>query len=228
VLTQVTYQLKILTTAVFSVVILQRSLSLTKWASLVLLTVAVALVQVSNVKHSSEEEEPSQGSLPTAVAGLLAVGCASITSGLAGVYTEKILKGTDTSMWIRNVQLALFSLAIGMGGVFVSDRHAVLENGFFQGYSSVVLLVICLQALGGIIVAAVMKYADNILKGFAAALSIVLSSVISYFILNDFNPSMSFLLGVIFLLVSTALYNYPQTQHSPLLPLHVSKPPKAI
>ena len=46
------------------------------------------------------------------------------------------------------------------------------------------------KALGGIIVAAVMKYADNILKGFAAALSIVLSSVISYFILNDFNPSM--------------------------------------
>ena len=40
---------------------------------------------------------------------------------------------------------ALFSLAIGMGGVFVSDRDAVLKNGFFQGYSSVVLLVICLQ-----------------------------------------------------------------------------------
>ena len=39
------------------------------------------------------------------MAGLLAVGCASITSGVAGVYTEKILKGTDTSMWIRNVQL---------------------------------------------------------------------------------------------------------------------------
>ena len=62
--------------------------------------------QVSNVIHSGEgEEKPSQGSLSTAVAGLLAVGCASITSGVAGVYTEKILKGTDTSMWIRNVQL---------------------------------------------------------------------------------------------------------------------------
>ena len=48
-LTQVTYQLKILTTAVFSVIILQRSLSLTKWVSLILLTVAVALVQVCKV-----------------------------------------------------------------------------------------------------------------------------------------------------------------------------------
>ena len=38
-------------------------------------------------------------------------------------------------------------------------------------------------------VAAVMKYADNILKGFAAALSIVLSSIISYFYLRDFYPT---------------------------------------
>ena len=34
-----------------------------------------------------------------------------------------------------------------------------------------------------------MKYADNILKGFAAALSIVLSSIISYFFLSDFYPT---------------------------------------
>ena len=36
---------------------------------------------------------------------------------------------------------------------------------------------------------AVMKYADNILKGFAASFSIVLSSVVSYFVLKDFNPT---------------------------------------
>ena len=39
------------------------------------------------------------------VTGLLVVVCASVTSGVAGVYTEKILKGSDTSMWLRNIQL---------------------------------------------------------------------------------------------------------------------------
>ena len=38
--------------------------------------------------------------------------------------------------------------------------------------------------------ATVMKYADNILKGFATAVSIVISSVLSYFFLGDFEPTM--------------------------------------
>ena len=43
---QVTYQLKILTTALFSVILLRKSLSSLKWFSLVVLMIAVALVQV--------------------------------------------------------------------------------------------------------------------------------------------------------------------------------------
>ena len=41
-----TYQLKILTTALFSVLMLKKSLSRVQWGSLVILMVAVALVQV--------------------------------------------------------------------------------------------------------------------------------------------------------------------------------------
>ena len=36
----------------------------------------------------------------------------------------------------------------------------------------------------------VIKYADNILKGFATAISIVISSLLSYFVLQDFYPNM--------------------------------------
>lgn len=43
---QVTYQLKILTTALFSVMMLGRSLSLRKWLSLLLLMVGIAIVQI--------------------------------------------------------------------------------------------------------------------------------------------------------------------------------------
>lgn len=43
--------------------------------------------------------------------------------------------------------------------------------------------------MGGLIVAAVIKYADNILKSFATSGSIMLSTFISYFWLQDFNPT---------------------------------------
>lgn len=44
---QVTYQLKILTTALFSVLMLRKSLSRVQWVSLLLLFAGVAVVQVS-------------------------------------------------------------------------------------------------------------------------------------------------------------------------------------
>lgn len=49
---QVTYQLKILTTAFFAVIILHRKLALLKWVSLILLTCGVALVQVNFLKFN--------------------------------------------------------------------------------------------------------------------------------------------------------------------------------
>lgn len=51
------------------------------------------------------------------------------------------------------------------------------------------LCLLFLQALGGLVIAAVIKYADNILKGFATSLSIILSTLISYFWLQDFDPT---------------------------------------
>lgn len=44
---KVTYQLKILTTAFFTVVMLKRELNVYKWVALVMLTLGVVLVQVS-------------------------------------------------------------------------------------------------------------------------------------------------------------------------------------
>lgn len=54
---------------------------------------------------------------------------------------------------------------------------------------SVSMCLLFLQALGGLVIAAVIKYADNILKGFATSLSIILSTLISYFWLQDFDPT---------------------------------------
>uniref|UniRef100_A0A8C0H6Q5 Solute carrier family 35 member A2 n=1 Tax=Chelonoidis abingdonii TaxID=106734 RepID=A0A8C0H6Q5_CHEAB len=177
---QVTYQLKILTTAVFSVLMLRKSLSRLQWVSLLLLFTGVAVVQV-------EQGQVGGGSSPGAAqqsyaVGLVAVVVSCLSSGLAGVYFEKILKGSSASVWLRNVQLGIFGTLLGLLGMWWAEGAAVAAQGFFHGYSPLVWGVILNQAFGGLLVAVVVKYADNILKGFATSLSIVASTVASMYL----------------------------------------------
>ncbi|KAG1969154.1 UDP-N-acetylglucosamine transporter [Pimephales promelas] len=184
---QVTYQLKILTTALFSVSMLGKRLGIYQWISLLILMAGIALVQwpteITSIAQQKDLTASSQ------LMGLLAVLVACFSSGFAGVYFEKILKETKQSVWVRNIQLGLFGLIFGLVGVFVYDGERVRENGLFQGYNNVTWTVVALQALGGLVIAAVIKFADNILKGFATSISIILSTLISYFLLEDFDPT---------------------------------------
>ncbi len=79
---QVTYQLKILTTALFSVLLLKRVLSRQKWIALLILTLGIALVQLP-VPGSKSAPAAATGS---PFLGLVAVMAACGISGLAGVW----------------------------------------------------------------------------------------------------------------------------------------------
>lgn len=203
---QVGYQAKILTTAVFSVIMLGKSISKTQWLSLILLTIGVSLAQLSAQK-SDENSNLKENS----TYGFVAVILAACTSGFSGVYFERILKSTNnTSLWIRNVQMGFPSIIIALLAVFLNthDRNQVYQMGFFYGYNYITMIVIFLQAIGGLVVAVVVKYADNILKGFAASFSLVTSCFISYYYL-DFQPTYLFFIGAIFVNVSVYLYGLP-------------------
>merc|ERR1719440_1543460 len=77
----VTYQLKILSTALLSVLMLQRKLSLQQWLALCVLVGGVALVQVSATDLRSSGSQRQTGS--KRILGLTAVLSACLLSGLA-------------------------------------------------------------------------------------------------------------------------------------------------
>ena len=112
------------------------------------------------------------------------------------------------SIWLRSIQLGLVSLLLGLGSVAVLDGEAVLRDGFFQGYTWLTGFVVLQVSLGGMLVALVMKYADNVVKGFATSLSIVLSSLVSWFIPSfHFAPTAMFTLGSTLVITATVLYS---------------------
>ena len=213
---QVLYQLKILTTAIFSVVLLRRHLHLVQWLSLLLLLGGVTLVQVSNLEATGSGDNAMMAVVETRTAGttkgLAAVISACCSSGFAGVYFEQVLKSSKISLWVRNIELALIGIVAGLGGLWYSDAQAILAQGFFYGYTSTVWCVIGLQALGGIVVALVVKYTDSVLKGFSTAISIVASCLVSHlFLEEDVQISPRFILGIVLVMFATIMYslNYP-------------------
>jgi len=200
---QVTYQLKILTTAVFSVVLLNRKLELGQWFALLLLMGGVALVQHPGTAPNPTAELNTRDQ----TTGLLAVLIACFLSGFSGVYYEKLIKSSSQpSLIVRNLQLGLFSLFFSLVGMIWTDWAAICASGIFMGYTRLVLLVIVLQAVGGLVVAATIKYADNILKGFATSVSILVSTAGSWMWFNDLDLGTHFVFGASLVIGATVMF----------------------
>lgn len=206
--------MKILTTAAFSVVLLRKKLSPVKWLALLFLAIGVGIVQIQSGshKHSSTSTQDMN-----AFKGFMAVVAACFTSGLAGVYFEMVLKNTPGDLWVRNVQLSLFSLLPAIVPIIFSSSHNAnsatsgwFTTHFFDNFGVWAWATVLTQVLGGLLTALVIKYADNILKGFATSLSIVISFLASVALFH-FQMTISFILGSLVVLVATWLYNQPES-----------------
>lgn len=239
---QVTYQMKILTTAFFSVVMLGKKLTTAKWLSLLLLALGVGIVQIQSgkaghepaptqivqavndivaegaaaVHHNALRSEIPQAAVEIAhkmspLTGFSAVSAACMTSGLAGVYFEMVLKNSKADLWTRNVQLSLFSLVPAVLPILFGGSSGILEP--FRNFSLWAWGTVLTQVLGGLITAVVIKYSDNILKGFATSLSIVISFLASVG-LFAYPITPAFVLGSIVVLTATWMYNQPPSASS--------------
>lgn len=209
---QVTYQLKILTTAIFSVIMLRKTLTQRQWIALVILFVGISIVQLQPENSNKQTQDTTNKQRP--LLGLFAVIVSCLMSGFAGVYFEKILKGTKQSIWLRNVQLGALGTVIGFITMELKEGEKVRDMGFFFGYDWLVWVVICLQSLGGLLVAVVVKYADNILKGFATSAAIIVSCCASILFFS-FHLSLHFIVGAG--LVMTSVYMYGKYSAPPNL-----------
>ena len=84
------------------------------------------------------------------VLGLGAAICAVLTSGLAGVLCEYLLKAGSrhVTMSIRNIQLGVPSCLLGLVAFHFQENEKLLSGGFFQGFTSWTWTVIVRHSLG--------------------------------------------------------------------------------
>lgn len=227
---QVTYQGKLVTTAIVSVIMLNRKYSFQQWVCLVTLSIGVAVVVLDQKSDDPSKEETKSGQ--SLFVGLVAVTIACLSSALAGVYFEKVIKSAGggkqkpVSVWMRNIQLAFFTIISALlQGTQVTDPNASLH--YLHGFTFWPWVLVCLQAGGGLLVAAVIKYADNVLKGLATGVSVCFATAVS-FVLFQTPITGQFLAGAFVILVSVYFFSNPIKKDSEKLSPTATSPGKTL
>ncbi|VDP42779.1 unnamed protein product [Heligmosomoides polygyrus] len=199
--------MKIFTTAMFMYFFLGKKLSCHQWIALVVLV-------IGNISHCSGVVDVQLMYAPGNSAGAIEqkplLGFASVvvmcfTSAFAGVYLEKVLKESNTSVWMQNIRLALIGLPMSVASMWFYDGEHIQKDGFFRGWDVMVVCLTVINSVGGLLISIVIKYADNILKAYAQSIAII-GAAIGSWMLFDFVPGFFFSLGAMFVMVSIIMY----------------------
>ncbi|KAJ3223648.1 hypothetical protein HDU78_011239 [Chytriomyces hyalinus] len=201
---QVSYQMKILTTAVFSVLMLKKDshASQVAVAGFTYFRNCARADSIGFLKKGLRNHGFAKYYWPDSRCNI-----ACVLSGVAGVCFEGI-EGIAMGLKYPIESDSGVSRRYSQLDVYFMDGAAIADNGFFEGYTAWTFGAISCQAIGGLIVALVVKYADNILKGFATSISIILSAIASVF-LFEFHISAIFCVGSTIALYATHLYGLP-------------------
>lgn len=195
-------QLKTLASAGFMVALLGRRLKPLQWIALVVLTAGISAVQLASVPPARPENY-ANGSRTLYFLGVTAVIMASLTSGFAGVYLEKIFKtgmsreavddvepGTQKSssashhliddLAAANLRLGFFSIPFAVTSSLATSCGPGASGCWTAAikWPALAWFSVLNSAAGGIFVALTIKYLDNIIKSFAMTSSIVLAGLL--------------------------------------------------
>merc|ERR1719230_1060528 len=101
--------------------------------------------------------------------------------------------------------MALASLLCIGAFAIVCDFRDIVERGLWYGFDGRACVAVASSALGGLIVSAVLKYADSVLKGYATSASVILTGLLSAALFGT-AIDLHFMLAVVNVTCSIALY----------------------
>ncbi|KAL3786952.1 hypothetical protein ACHAW5_009326 [Stephanodiscus triporus] len=196
--------LKTLTTAFFSTLMLGNRYSWTQWRALILLVVGVVLFVLPTLKDSGTENDRVALSKSDLVLGVAAEMIVITLSGYASIFFEKAIKHDPFDIWERNIQLGFYSILTYI--TLISFEH----NVHFSNWTPVAFALSFLGAAGGLLVALSIMYGDSVLKTLAISGSIIYASVVDHICLGGpMNQQMG--LSAIVVVIAVLNYNFDAT-----------------
>ncbi|CAH0476633.1 unnamed protein product [Peronospora belbahrii] len=206
----VLWNLKILLTAVLFHYVLKQKLSELHKLAIVLLVLGV-LTSQSDRFHSNAVIDGSHHMLlgiMLALLGLTLSSCASVCAEWA------LKRQSDCSFLWQSVQMYGFGVLFNGLGLLLIDGKLLLSDGFFYGYSGWTMIVVVVNSIGGIFMACILKYLDNIACVYSHSIAMMFTTFLSM-LFFAFSPSFEFGCGLGVLIISMYLYHHPLAQVLP-------------
>lgn len=171
----------ILVTALLFGVFLKRAVSTNQWKWLICLMLGCAVTQFPEFAKQQGGGEPS-----VTLFGLILVGFYVLLSSSAGVYNEKLLKGSQDSIHMSNALLYGYGMALNLVVLLWTSGG----QDMFRGWNHWSTFAICtIQSCGGLLIAQVYKHFDNMAKIIAFTLSnLAVYALQVVFLGMDFSP----------------------------------------
>ncbi|XP_026862994.2 probable UDP-sugar transporter protein SLC35A4 [Electrophorus electricus] len=198
---QVLSNLKIASTALLYTSCLGRRLRPTQWLALGFLMGAGVCHSYSSLDPEDQDGE-GEREVHITTWGLLMVLAYCIVSGLAAVYTERVLKTQHLPLSLQNSFLYTFGVGINLASNVYSSSG---ERAFLEGYSAAVWVIVAGQAANGLLMSVVMKHGSGITRLFVISSAMLVNSVLSWGLLG-LRLTPFFLLPVLMIGVAVHLY----------------------
>ena len=225
---QILSALKTVATGILFRVILKRELDAVQRAAIILLACGAATsqfpicqgcgsqlfdpsnaTQVAAAAAAAEEAaKPNSWSGSDAIIGVAVSLLACFNSAFAGVYSELLLKkdGSLHSIHLQNMLLYAWGILFNGIALLVKDRERVIARGLFDGYSFAVWLLVTNNALNGLAISAILKFANNIVRVFAHTMAMMLTMILEVLLVSaPLSPQLCVSITVVS--CSTFLYN---------------------
>lgn len=215
---QLSSKLKFVSTAVLHRLVLKRPLTSLQWLGIMTLMLGM-MVSKGSLLSSACKDNPISG-VPeekggkSFTTGLFIVVATSTISGCSGIANEYLLKKVDENshFMLKNMQLYLWGIIFNFVGSLLETRGGTEENeGFFKGFSFWVCLVILLKSAEGVSISFIMKYLDNIVKCFASAILVYVTTFCSHILFEE-PVDFFFILGLAVVTVALILYFGPHNE----------------
>jgi UDP-sugar transporter A1/2/3 len=124
------------------------------------------------------------------------------------VWNEHVLKTFQVTMHVQNCCLYVFGVGMNLA-VFCffekRDTRVPLHSAYFAGYNAPALGIIFCQAVLGLVITLVLKYADMVIRSFATACSISVLYAVNVLFLG-WVTNLTYLAGCAVVFLATYMY----------------------